>query len=85
MICAHNYIYPNPVQNNLTATITSSFQSRFRIYITDVSGNVLKEFQQNLQEGNNLIQLNVNNFKSGSYFIKVMDKSSSASTLFYKQ
>jgi len=78
-------IYPNPVQNNLTVTIISSVQSNIRIYITDVSGNVLKQFQQNLQERNNLIQLNVNNIKPGSYFIKVMNKSSNASTLFYKQ
>lgn len=78
-------LYPNPVQSNLSATVTSSVQTNVHIYITDVSGNVLKQTQQNLQKGDNLIQLNAGSIKPGSYFIKVMNGTVSAATMFSKQ
>jgi hypothetical protein len=73
------------VQNNLSATITTSVQTRIHIYITDVSGNVLKEIQQNLERGDNSIQLNVSSLRTGSYFIKAMDANMSAAAMFNKQ
>ncbi len=78
-------LYPNPVQSNLSATVTSSVQINVRIYITDVSGNVLKQVEQNLQKGDNLIQLNAGNIKPGSYFIKVTNGITSAAATFSKQ
>ncbi|MEP6683011.1 MAG: T9SS type A sorting domain-containing protein, partial [Parafilimonas sp.] len=78
-------IYPNPVQNNLMATITSSTQSNVHIYITDVSGNVMKQFQQNVQKGNTVITVNVSNIKPGSCFIKVVNETASAASMFDKQ
>ena len=78
-------IYPNPVQNILSATITSLTQTNIHIYITDVSGNIVKQFQQNIQKGNNLIQLNVSSLHTGNYFIKVIDGSASAAVIFNKQ
>ncbi len=78
-------IYPNPVQNVLTATVNSTRQIKVRIYITDVSGNVMKQYQQNINAGNNALQLNVNSLNAGSYFIKVLDGTASAAVIFYKQ
>ena len=78
-------VYPNPAQNILTATIISSKTGKSYIYITDMSGNVLKQFQKNIQKGNNSIQLNVSNLKAGSYFIKVMNENGGLSILFNKQ
>ena len=78
-------IFPNPAQSILSATVNSSAQTNIHIYITDVSGNVLKQFQQNIQKGNNLIQLNVSNLNAGSYFIKVMNEKGSTSLIFNKQ
>ncbi len=78
-------VYPNPVENNFTATIISSRQTNVRVYITDVSGNVMKQFQQSLQRGNNLIQVNTSNIKTGNYFIKVVSEGSSTAALFNKQ
>lgn len=77
-------IYPNPVQNVLSAIIASSVQSSVHVYITDVNGNILRQSQQNIQKGNNLIQLNVGNLKAGSYFIKVMNGDLSAGAVFSK-
>jgi hypothetical protein len=77
-------IYPNPVVNNLSATIVSSKQDHVHIYITDVSGNILMQNEQYLQKGNNTIQLNVSAMGPGSYFIKVMGQQGSASTMFNK-
>ena len=42
--------YPNPVQSNLSATVTSTLQTNVHIYITDVSGNVIRQAQENLQK-----------------------------------
>jgi hypothetical protein len=78
-------IYPNPVQNVLKATITSAAQTNVHIYITDVSGNILKQFQQNINAGNNAVQFNVSNLNAGSYFIKIMSGSLSGAAVFSKQ
>lgn len=78
-------IYPNPVQNILRATIVSSVQNNIHIYITDVSGNVLKQFQQNINAGNNSLELNISNLNAGSYFIKVMSGAVNAVRIFSKQ
>lgn len=78
-------VFPNPVQSNFTATITSTVQTNVRIYITDVSGNVRKQFQKNIQQGNNLVQFDVSNLKTGNYFIKVMNENVSTSIMFNKQ
>ena len=78
-------IFPNPVESVLSATITSSIQTNIHIYVSDVSGNVLKQFQQSIQKGNNLIQLNVSNLHTGNYFIKVMNEKVSAGMIFNKQ
>jgi hypothetical protein len=78
-------LYPNPVQSNLSATVTSSVQANVYIYITDVNGNVISQLQQNFQKGDNLIQLNVSALTRGSYFIKVINKNGSAATMFSKQ
>ena len=77
-------IYPNPVVNTLMAIVNSSVQGKAKIYITDVNGNVLKQTEQNMQKGDNNIQLNVSTIKPGSYFIKVTSESGNASTLFNK-
>ena len=77
--------YPNPVQNNLTATITSSIQCEVHIYITDVNGNVYKQFDKIITKGDNLIQLNLTTLRSGNYFIKVVNEYASAGSLFMKQ
>jgi hypothetical protein len=78
-------IYPNPVQDILTVTINSSRQSNIHIYITDVTGNVLKQFDQNISTGNNLLQFNVGNFKAAAYFIKVVNGNNNVAALFHKQ
>ena len=78
-------IYPNPVQNNLTVTITSATQVTTLIYVTDLGGNVMKQFQQTVQKGNNSVQLNVSNLKAGSYFIKVSGMNAISATMFNKQ
>jgi len=78
-------IYPNPVQNNLTVTITSIMQVNTLIYITDINGNVLKQFQQTVQKGKNSVQLNVGNLKAGNYFIKVSGKNVNAANMFNKK
>lgn len=78
-------VYPNPVRNILTATVVSSKQSNVHIYVTDVTGNVLKQEQRIIQQGRNLIQLNLSDLQPGSYFIRAVSGSMSTLTFFMKQ
>lgn len=60
------YVFPNPASNKLF--INGIRQENATITITDVLGKTVKEFTNGLQ---NDIELNVNEFKSGVYFITV--------------
>jgi hypothetical protein len=78
-------IYPNPVQNVLNITISSSEQTNIRLFVADVSGNVLLRRQQLIQQGNNSIQLDVSKLTPGTYFITAANGVSNAAALFNKQ
>jgi len=78
-------IYPNPARNVLNVTISSTNQTNIRVYVTDVSGNVLLPSQRIMQQGNNLIQLDVSKLRAGTYFIKAANGTANAAALFNKQ
>jgi hypothetical protein len=78
-------IYPNPARNVLNVTISSTNQTTIRVYVTDVSGNVLLPSQRIMQQGNNLIQLDVSKLRAGTYFIKAANGTANAAALFNKQ
>ncbi len=77
-------IFPNPVHGILNATIESSVKTNIHIYITDVAGNIIKQFQQNISAGANTVQLNLDGIKTGSYFMKVTNETESAGVIFNK-
>lgn len=65
-------IYPNPVNNNFTLIVNSDLDSKGRISIYDLRGVLVKEFNIQLKENQlNSINLNLQNEKSGVYFIKI--------------
>ena len=48
-------------------------------------GVLVSKFQKNIAAGTNTVQLNVGDIKSGTYFIKLINKNGSAGIIFNKQ
>jgi hypothetical protein len=65
-------VFPNPVKDLLTLNISSPAQDKINIVITDLTGKMLRQQTANIFEGNNQVQINVNNFITGIYFIKTI-------------
>jgi hypothetical protein len=78
-------IYPNPVQNILSVTIQSALKGNVHFYVTDVSGNILKQSVQNIEAGNSVVQVDVSNIKKGTYFIKATGENNSSSALLFQK
>jgi hypothetical protein len=66
-------IYPNPVKNGFTLTVTLYRSTRVSVELFDLSGKKVQELmeQQTLSEGHHSLQLDVAGVKTGSYLIKV--------------
>ena len=66
------YIYPNPTTSKATLEFTLNKSSVIRAVIYDESGRVVKEIQKSkFKTGNNSIQLDVEDLKSGIYFVSL--------------
>ncbi len=65
-------IAPNPVQNKLTASISSPAKSIINLQVWDMMGRMIQQQQVILQEGNNVIPVNVSSLGSGVYLLKAI-------------
>ncbi len=61
-------MYPNPNYGQFTLELFSEFSGGAGITITDVSGKIIKQLNSN---GNNLLQIDMNDANPGIYFITV--------------
>lgn len=64
-------IFPNPVKEQLTASIQTDKAGIYTWIITDASGKVVYQRQQNLLAGPTTIQVPTNRLQAGSYFFKL--------------
>ncbi|MDB5279350.1 MAG: type sorting protein [Ferruginibacter sp.] len=60
-------VWPNPVAENLSATIKVAKESKALVKIFDSKGSMISQQQINLLKGNNLVQINMNTIASGTY------------------
>ncbi len=65
-------IAPNPVQNILTASISSPSKSIINLQVWDMMGRMIQQQQVIVQEGNNVIPVNVSSLGSGVYLLKAI-------------
>lgn len=65
-------IYPNPVQNDLRATVYASTQSAGKWIVVDNAGRTILSGTTLLKKGNNQLNIPVNQLASGTYFIKII-------------
>ena len=64
-------LYPNPVKNNLNIEFNSRENTTVNISITNMMGQNVYSSNKQINEGNNTIKINTNNYKSGIYFVNI--------------
>ncbi|HFC00752.1 MAG TPA: T9SS type A sorting domain-containing protein, partial [Phaeodactylibacter sp.] len=65
-------IYPNPFTNELSINLDAAKESKINIRLADLLGKVVFERNENVREGDNLLQLNLENtLPSGSYILTI--------------
>lgn len=65
-------VYPNPVQNDLRATVFASTQSTSTWRVIDNAGRTMLPGNTLLKKGNNQLNIPVNQLASGTYFIRII-------------
>lgn len=63
--------YPNPVGNMLTVKIASNSMEKSRMDILDMAGRVVKAVPVLLNNGEQILQVNVSSLSKGAYVLKV--------------
>jgi len=69
-------LFPNPTGDQATVAITLTTGAHITISVSDVSGREVLSAERNMQAGENMINLNTSDLKSGMYFVKVSDENS---------
>jgi len=65
-------VYPNPVSGHAFITINPAKDEQVSITMYDATGkNVMKSINKTLMAGMQLVELNVNGFKNGIYYVQI--------------
>ena len=64
-------IFPNPAQGEAFLSIESSGKTMVSIYISDMSGRLVKTLKLPAKQGNNLLSLHELTRQTGMYLVKV--------------
>lgn len=66
-------VYPNPAVSNIAVSLSSSANTTASVQIFNLAGNLVMSKQINLNDGSNVISLDITSLKTGSFFVKVSD------------
>ncbi|MEM1325020.1 MAG: T9SS type A sorting domain-containing protein [Bacteroidota bacterium] len=72
-------IYPNPTDDNIWLQLTTETSASVHIEITNLNGQVLKEWTQQLSSSTMNHQLTLDDFASGTYYVRIIQDNSSHS------
>jgi hypothetical protein len=75
--------YPNPTTNMLTIEFTSTVEEDSNIQIYDAFGNNIENMNHNIQDGTKK-DINVSEYRAGTYLIRVLNGASSKVKKFMK-
>jgi len=64
--------YPNPAISILNVVVASPKADKITLIVTDVAGKLVMQQQLPVNSGDNILKLDVNTLKSGSYLIKAI-------------
>lgn len=62
---------PNPARTDVSMLLDVKENTTARVYITDVSGKVIRNYPLNIQVGMNAFRMDVSNMPSGMYIVNV--------------
>ncbi|MEN0051444.1 MAG: T9SS type A sorting domain-containing protein [Bacteroidota bacterium] len=75
---------PNPVQNQLQVQLQSELASGAELKILSLDGKILLEQQQSLFEGQNDLNINVEQLAVGTYFLQILTETGVEQVKFVK-
>ena len=67
-------VYPNPTLNVATLDLYSDVNTELTFKIVSVTGQVITSFNQQVDLGNNKVELDLSAYESGYYFIELSDE-----------
>ncbi len=76
-------LYYNNLQHNLAINIKCNFANDYKIYIYNILGCRVYEYNEEKNIGNHTINIDLNRFNVGIYFIKLSAKNESETSFFY--
>ena len=69
-----NEMYPNPTNSTLTLNFEANATFDSEIKVMDVSGRVISAYATSINEGINVVNMDVSSMSPGVYFIKMVDQ-----------
>jgi hypothetical protein len=66
-------VYPNPSQGIFNIHISKALENP-TVQITDFRGSLIKEIQVGITKSGEILQINLNEFPNGVYFLRLMDE-----------
>lgn len=64
-------VYPNPMKDNGSLELTTSFNGNVNMTLFDINGRQIQSWQERVASGKNTIQLNTMLLRSGNYYVSV--------------
>jgi hypothetical protein len=78
------FVSPNPANDHVNVQFTSRTSGATAVEVYDMSGVRLSSSKIDMKEGKNNYRLNIGNFSSGQYFIKVLNSDEGSALKFLK-
>lgn len=78
-------IFPQPASTQATLALTTNKADAMNLQVVDVTGKVVAQRDILVNAGENLIDLDINNFASGIYFVQVANESGLATAKLIKK
>ena len=73
-------LYPNPTNGEFKIDVTADANEEMTIQVYDVLGNLVISQKHQIMSGTSTLTTNLDNYKTGMYFVRLVD--SSASTVY---
>lgn len=67
-------LYPQPAGNKATLTLTEAYTGTVRLRIYDLSGKLIKDWEDRLPMGRHELNIPLTSFRAGTYLLKITDQ-----------
>lgn len=64
-------VYPNPSTGVFSLVFNTTNSEKGKLIITDITGKIVIQQDVDSKLGNNMLQINSNDFSSGAYFVSI--------------